>query len=66
MRRTGLFTLLLFAFSVHALAWQHIRTDSIPDKNLLAFPFAVRSLETNWGFGAKHSNAFTVQLREAF
>jgi hypothetical protein len=81
MIRTGLFTLLLVAFSVHALAWQHIRTDTIPskkdlvpftinmpklplphkdsaaaaraaaNKNLLAFPFAVRSLETNWGFG---------------
>ena len=79
--RSGLFTFFLFVFSVHALAWQHIRTDTIPskrdlvpftikmpklplphkdsaaaakaaaEKNLLVFPFVVRSLERNWGFG---------------
>ncbi len=54
MMRTGLFALSLLAFSIDAHAWLHIGTDTIPaaaDKNLLVFPFAVRSLETNWGFG---------------
>lgn len=60
--RGSLFFLFVCCFSVPALAWQKksIPIDSIPsevspvnkNKNLLAFPFAVRSLETNWGFGA--------------
>src|SRR6201994_2124847 len=77
--RFCLLTLLLFSFSVSALAQhrEHIPVDTVPskkdlvpftikvpqlphkdtiaapaqNKNLLAFPFAVRSLETNWGFG---------------
>src|ERR1700722_9731828 len=38
--RTGLLTSLLLAFSVHALAWQHIRTDTIPSKKDLV-PFTI-------------------------
>lgn len=54
--RGSIFIAFLCFFTVPAYAWQQksIPIDSIPkenSKNLLAFPFAVRSLETNWGFG---------------
>lgn len=59
----SIFIAFLSCFTVPAFAWQQKSTpiDTIPgkkvlphgngNKNLLAFPFAVRSLETNWGFG---------------
>ena len=35
-----------------------------PNKNVLAFPFAVRSLETNWGFGGIAARFFKAQKKD--
>jgi hypothetical protein len=35
-----------------------------PSKNLLAFPFAVRSLETDWGFGGIAARFFKAQKKD--
>src|SRR5258708_9952585 len=35
-----------------------------PNKNLLAFPFAVRSLETNWGFGGIAARFFKAKKQD--
>ena len=35
-----------------------------PNKNLLAFPFAVRSLETNWGLGGIAARFFKAQKKD--
>jgi hypothetical protein len=54
--RAGLIIAFLLSLTFPLLA-QHIRgvpaVDTVAGKpkNVLAFPFVVRSLETNWGFG---------------
>jgi len=64
--RAGLLILLFLTFSVSLFARQRegVPVDTIPtppDKNLLAFPFAVRSLETNWGFGGIAARFFKAK-----
>jgi hypothetical protein len=41
-----------------------VRDSAKPAKNLLAFPFAVRSLETDWGFGGIIARFFKAEKKD--
>src|ERR1700754_4511761 len=41
-----------------------VRDSTKPSKNLLAFPFAVRSLETDWGFGGIVARFFKAEKKD--
>ncbi|HVU98586.1 MAG TPA: BamA/TamA family outer membrane protein [Puia sp.] len=67
--RARLITLFVFIASVSSFGQQRERIplDTVPahpaikNKNLLAFPFAVRSLETDWGFGGIAARFFKAK-----
>ena len=63
-----MYKVCLFILLYHVCAPAHaekFRTDTIPDKkSLLAFPFAVRSLETDWGFGGILAHFFKAEKRD--
>lgn len=56
----------LLLFSLCAFAAQTDTVPPAPDKkNLLAFPFVVRSLETDWGFGGILARFFKADKRDS-
>jgi hypothetical protein len=53
--------LVPFTIKMPALPRRDTTKAPSPNKNLLAFPFAVRSLETNWGFGGIAARFFKAK-----
>jgi hypothetical protein len=53
--------LVPFTIKMPALPRRDTTKARSPNKNLLAFPFAVRSLETNWGFGGIAARFFKAK-----
>ncbi|MBN9380924.1 MAG: BamA/TamA family outer membrane protein [Chitinophagaceae bacterium] len=69
MFKTGLFVLFLIyslpIFSQQPLAPDSLHLSPLPQpKNLLAFPFVVRSLETDWGFGGIAARFFKMEKHD--
>jgi outer membrane protein assembly factor BamA len=65
--RAILVILLFISLSASSLAGSYSHSDTIPEttqKNLLAFPFIVRSLETNWGFGGIAARFFKTGKKD--
>src|SRR5579859_3466806 len=56
--------LVPFTIKLPQLPRRDTTTAPSPNKNLLAFPFAVRSLETNWGFGGIAARFFKAQQHD--
>ena len=57
--------LVPFTIKLPQLAHKDSAVAPSPNKNLLAFPFAVRSLETDWGFGGIAARFFKAQKKDS-